>query len=135
MRLTGLILLCGVVLSPPAVPLRAQEPPAKPPVVQHDLAGRDQCLMCHAVGVMAPVPDVPASHTDRPNGACLWCHAADAAVQRVSPPPISHAIEGRETCLLCHRPGVMEAVPDVPADHEGRAEQFCTLCHSAGPRP
>lgn len=120
----GVILLVGLV----ATPAFGQAPPA----VQHDLAGRDQCLMCHTAGAMEAVPDVPANHADPANETCKWCHAADAAMQTATPPAIAHELEGRDQCLMCHTPGRMEPVPDTPADHEGRAEGFCQLCHTAG---
>ena len=35
----------------------------------------ENCMMCHAAGVMEPVPDIPAeSHEGRGNETCLWCH-------------------------------------------------------------
>jgi hypothetical protein len=40
----------------------------------HDPAGKDNCLMCHAPGVMAPVPDAPESHEGRAVETCTWCH-------------------------------------------------------------
>lgn len=47
----------------------------KPTAVSHDLEGKDNCLMCHAAGVMEPVPDVPAeTHEGRGNEHCTWCH-------------------------------------------------------------
>lgn len=116
----GVLLLVGVGAAYQAT---------KPPAVQHDLAGRDNCLMCHTPGAMEPVPDVPANHDGRPNEACLWCHAADAEIQTADPPAISHALEGRDNCLMCHTAGAMEPVPDVPAKHEGIGNQYCRLCH------
>lgn len=104
------------------------EAPAKPPVVQHDLEGRSACLACHG-GAMEAIPAVPESHTNRPDEACLWCHAADATMQTAEPKAIPHDLEGRSTCTMCHAAGAMEAIPDAPASHEGWADQFCLLCH------
>jgi hypothetical protein len=100
-----------------------------PPVMSHDAAGRDDCLMCHKPGAMEPVPDAPASHADFTNNMCLMCHAADAAVQTTAPKPTPHPLEGRDDCMMCHKAGAMEPVPDAPADHEGRDNKNCTLCH------
>lgn len=111
------------------VGLGAVQQAAKPPAVKHDLAGRDNCLMCHTAGVMEPVPDVPASHGDRPNETCLWCHAPDAGIQSADPPAIPHDLAGRDNCLMCHTPGAMEPVPDTPATHEGRGNEYCGMCH------
>ena len=111
------------------VGLGAVQQAAKPPAVKHDLAGRDQCLMCHTPGVMEPVPDVPADHGERPNDACVLCHAPDAEIRSADPPAIPHDLAGRENCLMCHTAGVMEPVPDVPAKHEGITNEYCGLCH------
>jgi hypothetical protein len=122
----GLVVAVGIG----ATQVSAQEQEAgKPPAVSHDLEGRSQCLMCHKAGVMEPVPDVPASHSERPDETCLWCHAKDAPVQTTDPPAIPHDMQGRESCLMCHKAGVMEPVPDVPANHEPISEQYCGLCH------
>jgi hypothetical protein len=107
------------------------EAPAKPPVVQHDLEGRNACLACHA-GAMEAIPGVPDTHTNRTDETCLWCHAADATMQTDEAKAVTHELEGRSACSMCHAAGAMEAIPDVPASHEGRADQFCTLCHQPG---
>ena len=104
----GVLLLVGV---------GAVQQATKPAPVTHDLAGRDNCLMCHTAGAMEPVPDVPASH------------AADADIQTADPPAIAHDTAGRDNCLMCHTPGAMEPVPDVPASHEGRGIEHCGMCH------
>jgi hypothetical protein len=101
---------------------------AKPPVMSHDAAGRDNCMMCHS-GAMAAVPGVPESHEGRPNEACAMCHAADAEIQTKVATPVSHALEGRDNCMMCHTAGAMEPVPDVPASHEGRDNAWCAWCH------
>jgi hypothetical protein len=112
------------------VGLGAVQQAAKPSVVKHDLAGRDNCVMCHTPGAMEQVPDVPASHGDRTSETCMWCHASDAGIQTADPPAISHDLAGRDNCLMCHTAGVMEPVPDVPATHEGRGGEHCRMCHN-----
>ncbi len=87
----GVLLLVGV---------GAVQQANKPPPVTHDLAGRDNCMMCHTPGAMEPVPDVPASHGDRPNETCMWCHAPDAGIQSADPPAITHDTAGRDNCLM-----------------------------------
>ncbi|MBI2616366.1 MAG: hypothetical protein HYW52_11955 [Gemmatimonadetes bacterium] len=106
---------------------------AKPPVMTHDAAGKEKCMTCHAVGVMEAVKDVPATHQDRGEDTCAWCHAKDAAMQTKTPPAIAHTLQGRAMCLMCHKVGVMPAVPDVPADHQGRTEKQCQMCHQPKP--
>lgn len=100
-----------------------------PPPVQHELEGRGECMMCHKAGAMEPVPDAPADHAERANTTCLMCHAKDATVQTKAPKVITHPLEGRADCLMCHKPGAMEPVPDVPADHTGRESKVCLWCH------
>ena len=109
-----------------AAPLGGQE---KPTVPTHDMAGKDNCLMCHAVGVMPPVPDVPESHEGRENLTCLWCHAADSPMQTTGPMVVGHDLAGKDNCLMCHAVGVMPPVPDVPEDHADRTVATCTWCH------
>ncbi len=124
--IAGVLLLVGL-------PATALGQAAKPPAMTHDPAGKEKCLTCHAVGVMDAVKDVPATHKDRGEDTCLWCHAKDAAVQTTTPPVIPHSLQGRAMCLMCHKVGVMPAVPDVPADHQGRTEKQCQMCHQPKP--
>jgi hypothetical protein len=112
-----------------ASPVFSQE---KPKVMSHDKAGKENCLMCHTAGAMAPVPDVPESHADRNNDTCLWCHATDASVQTTTPSTTPHDTAGKENCLMCHTPGAMAPVPDVPESHAGRGSETCLWCHKTG---
>ena len=101
----------------------------RPAPVLHDLAGRDNCLMCHSVGAMEMVTDVPANHVDRENVTCLWCHGPQSAMLTTVPPQFAHDTAGRDNCLMCHAPGAMDPVPDTPDDHEGRESTHCLMCH------
>ena len=110
-----------------AAPVMAQDA-AKPKVVSHDLEGRDQCTMCHS-GAMPDVPAAPKeSHKGLESNTCLWCHAADAAMQTKTPKAISHDLEGRDKCTMCHS-GAMPDVPAPPADHKGWEDSSCQVCH------
>jgi len=120
--LWGTFFLLGLM----AGQLNAQD---KPPVPVHDLAGKDNCLMCHTAGVMEPVPDVPATHEGRNSEVCLWCHAADSPMQTGGAKAITHDLEGKDNCLMCHAAGVMPPVTDVPESHEGRTIEKCQWCH------
>ena len=71
-RRTTVPLLIVVAMSLLAAPAFSQ---VKPKVMTHDTAGKENCLMCHTAGAMAPVPDVPESHAGRSNETCRWCHA------------------------------------------------------------
>jgi hypothetical protein len=54
------------------------------------------------------------------------------AQEAAKPPAVSHDVEGRDQCLMCHTAGAMEAVPDAPAaSHADRTNEVCLLCHAA----
>jgi hypothetical protein len=122
--------MAGAVLAVSFLAVPAQGQDAKPKVTSHDLAGRENCLMCHS-GTLPNIPGVPASHAERPNEVCQWCHAPEAEMQTKTPKAITHTLEGRDNCLMCHKPGALEAVPDAPASHEGREVKWCSMCHVA----
>jgi len=123
---TGLVVLAGLW----AAPVFAQA--AKPKPISHATEGRAQCMMCHKAGAMEAVPDAPADHADRPVETCLYCHATDSPILTADPPVISHTLEGRAQCMMCHKAGAMEAVPDAPASHASFDVKYCTLCHKSG---
>ena len=102
----------------------------RPAAVLHDLAGRDDCLMCHEAGVMEAVTDAPANHSEWESTTCLWCHGPDSPLLTSDAPLIPHELAGRDDCLMCHAPGAMDPVTDTPASHEGRASSHCQMCHS-----
>lgn len=103
-----------------------------PPVaVEHEIKDPGKCLACHKTGMM-DAPVVPDTHMDRPDATCMWCHGPEAEVQTTEPAAMGHELDGKHTCLQCHRGGVDEEAPDVPASHEGRTDEYCTLCHSPG---
>jgi hypothetical protein len=117
----------AIVAAVLVAPLNGQT--TKPTATTHELEGRDDCLMCHRAGAMEPVPDVPATHEGRGSDVCQWCHAADSPMLTYDVKAVGHELEGRDDCLMCHRPGAMEPVPDVPASHEGRGNEHCRMCH------
>lgn len=117
-----------LLLSALANPASAQ---VKTKAAAHDLAGKENCMMCHTPGVMEPVPDTPASHEGRVNEQCGWCHAPGAAMVTTGAKQTPHDIEGKDNCLMCHTAGAMAPVPDMPAEsHEGRANENCQWCHT-----
>ena len=54
-----------------------------------------------------------------------------AFYQGSKPTVMSHDAAGREQCMMCHKAGAMEAVPDAPANHDGQELETCLMCHSA----
>jgi hypothetical protein len=126
--MTAALITLFAGLIPATATAQEAEAPAKPPVVSHDLEGRSACLACHS-GAMEAIPGVPESHTNRTDDTCLWCHGSDSLGQTVQPKAIPHDLEGRDACSMCHAAGAMEAIPDIPASHEGVGDGLCTLCH------
>ncbi|MFQ6045738.1 MAG: hypothetical protein ACE5PT_05170 [Gemmatimonadales bacterium] len=53
-----------------------------------------------------------------------------SAQEVAKPPVVSHDTEGRGQCLMCHKAGVMEPVPDVPESHAERPNDVCLWCHA-----
>jgi len=100
---------------------------AKPTVVSHDLAGKENCVMCHS-GAMEGIPAQPADHEGRALDTCLLCHAADAEMQTSAAAVTPHDLAGKEACSMCHS-GAMEGMPAAPASHEGRGDDTCAMCH------
>jgi len=116
----GALLFLGLAASPAF----AQE---KPPVMPHDMAGKENCAMCHS-GAMEGMPAMPESHEGRGNDTCAMCHAPDAEIQRADAPAMPHDLAGKDNCAMCHS-GAMEGMPAMPESHEGRAMDSCQWCH------
>ncbi|MGQ9502863.1 MAG: formate dehydrogenase subunit gamma [Anaerolineae bacterium] len=111
-----------------------------PATVKHDLAGRQNCLMCHAVDLLPP------SHKTGgfSNSDCLLCHVPldqrSAVLATPSPSPVAtpeqgasgtvsaipHPLEGYEECLTCHGTSGMKPFPE---SHAGFAQGTCLTCH------
>lgn len=51
---------------------------------------------------------------------------------QAKPQAVSHEVERRDRCMMCHRAGAMELVPDAPASHAERTNDTCMLCHAPG---
>ena len=101
---------------------------AKPPVMTHDMAGKENCAMCHDSGAMG-APKAPASHEGFKNENCMLCHAETSPLQAGNAPPaIPHDLEGKENCAMCHGSGVMGA-PKAPESHKDFKSENCGLCH------
>jgi len=103
------------------------------PSIPHDLAGRDNCLMCH--DPQGNVRPAPQNHVGRTVDTCQGCHKAAATGQSqptpasVAAPRIPHDVEG-QNCLTCHDP--QGDVRPAPQDHVGRAADTCQTCHQPG---
>ncbi len=62
-------------------------------------------------------------------GAVLVIPAVVEA-QDTKPVVMSHELEGREQCAMCHS-GAIPDVPAAPKSHEGREVGTCLWCHGA----
>jgi len=47
-----------------------------------------------------------------------------------TPPAMAHSSEGRADCMMCHKAGAMEPVPDAPASHAEFPNDICAMCHA-----
>jgi hypothetical protein len=80
-----------------------------PPFITHDLVGREDCLMCHKMGI-ALAPRIPDNHTGLPADLCQTCHQAGPGVLLpeqtpevgMLPSQVPHPLENRTDCRLCH---------------------------------
>jgi cytochrome b subunit of formate dehydrogenase len=93
----------------------------------HPVQGQEQCETCHGPNGIVPQP---ADHEGRPVESCLICHKPGPAATPgavAAAPAITHAVQGREQCDLCHD-GPDSLVP-LPVDHAGRDNATCQVCH------
>ena len=100
-------------------------------VIPHPVEGQEQCHDCHFANGSLPYP---ADHVDRPNASCQICHRPstpeEMAVIATQAGRIPHAVEGKETCDLCH--GAAGSLAPLPKTHAGRTNATCTMCHQPG---
>ena len=61
--------------------------------------------------------------------ALAWAMPAQASAQEAGLPAVSHDLEGRDQCLMCHN-GMMQDVPATPENHKGRGNEVCLWCHA-----
>ncbi|MCL7989724.1 MAG: hypothetical protein M8840_01205 [marine benthic group bacterium] len=127
MRRTTPFAFFAAMLLVGATSLSAQE---KPPVTPHDMAGKENCAMCHAEGVMGATKS-PASHEGFDQANCQLCHGESSPVQTAAAAAgaIPHDMAGKENCAMCHGEGVMGATK-TPENHGDIGQEKCTVCHA-----
>ena len=95
------------------------------------------CESCHA-GVEGDLEYICANCHEPPEnhlpGGCDICHSPEGFVESASfivnlATEISHEIEGRENCLMCHDPA--GDIQPAPGNHRDYVNEQCTLCHKA----
>jgi len=93
---------------------------------------KDICLTCHLEigGRPLSFPMVnPLKHPgELPGAACTTCHTPHNPAY---PPKYPHALQGRETCLVCHGP---EGWKPASPSHKDRGADTCLKCHTYGPK-
>jgi hypothetical protein len=97
------------------------------PRMPHPLAGKAECLSCHAADAGKQVVSVPASHHFA-NTACQACHhLADTM-----PPSSPHAMDAVHTrCAVCHVANSRVGAKAPPASHATYDASVCVMCHQA----
>ncbi len=103
----------------------AQTAAKAPPRTPHPVAGRAECLSCHAAGAKPNVTTVPASH-HYANAACAACHRPAATM----PPRATHAMDAAHTrCAVCHVANSRVNAKAPPASHASYDASTCVMCH------
>lgn len=107
----------------------AQSAGPKPaPRTPHAIAGRAECLSCHAAGAKEHVVAVPAAHKYG-NAACAACHRAAATL----PPNSAHGMDAAHTrCAVCHVVNSRVNAKAPPASHASYDASTCSMCHDGG---
>ena len=114
-------------------------PPELHPVPLVGAHQRATCEACHVEGEQAPKYVCSNCHQSPENhleGACDTCHTPEGWAESVASlvaqfPQISHTVDGRDDCLMCHDPAGQ--IKPAPADHEDRVKEQCALCHKVAP--
>jgi len=128
---------------PAASPVQALTPPPTPivsaPLITHDIAGHEQCGLCHGLKGIKPMP---GNHEGRPVASCRICHKPGPKPKRSTTPAeekaaggpavIPHSVEGDafKDCLQCHGAGKLKP---FPSDHASYPVESCRACHQPAP--
>ncbi|MBI3914831.1 MAG: NapC/NirT family cytochrome c [Chloroflexi bacterium] len=122
----------------PSIPANVEQAAkVPPPPMKHELAGRTQCLGCHASG-SASIPQVPQFHKDYefPNSGCLNCHksgltvtvsGAIATPTRSATSATPATLQSPATATKVPKPALAQP---VNVTHTGQTK--CRLCHATG---
>jgi hypothetical protein len=115
--------LASVVLAVVANAGQAQQTPPRTP---HPVAGKEQCLSCHAANANRNIRSQPAAHRF-PASACVGCHPAVTT----RPPAVQHPLSASYAqCRTCHKAGGPQGVRVPPASHARYNVAICGVCHS-----
>lgn len=112
-----------------AVVVNAAQAQQSPPKTPHPIAGKEQCLSCHAANANRNIRSQPATHRF-PATMCVGCHPAVTT----RPPAVPHALGTSFTqCRTCHKANGPQGAKRPPASHARYAVAICGMCHT--PRP
>lgn len=120
------IVLAAVAL---AVVVNAAQAQRNPPKAPHPVAGKEQCLSCHAANANRNIRSQPATH-QFPATTCVGCH--QAVTNR--PPAVPHDLgTSFAQCRTCHKANGPQGARVPPVSHARYNVAICSMCHS--PRP
>ncbi len=84
---------------------------------------------------LVPLEVIPASEEPSPSPSPAETQppkeVSPAPPGPTGPPQVTHSVEGRADCLVCHRTGIGGAT-EIPANHSGRSNDTCLACHKSG---
>jgi hypothetical protein len=103
---------------------------AAPPRTPHVVAGKEQCLTCHAANANPHIKSQPASHS-YPVTACAMCHQPRTNAASAVPHATTEAFQQCRTCHVANSP---MGAPAPPAFHANWNVAICQMCHTARPR-
>jgi len=84
------------------------------------------CTACHSLPSSPPAQETASAPAPVPTVSAEQPVSAELVV-----PAISHTLEGRDQCLMCHEAGALA----VPVSHEGIVNDACTACHETAATP
>jgi len=109
-----------------AAVVSAAQAQRNPPRTPHPVAGKEQCLTCHAANANRNIKSQPAAH-QFPVTTCIGCHPAVTT----RPPAITHALGAAfAQCRTCHKAGGPSGAKAPPVSHAQYNVAICATCHS-----
>jgi hypothetical protein len=94
------------------------------------------CLSCHVLAEGQATTELPETATAESEGEEASEVESDSEeadekedAENDGPASISHTLEDRDDCLICHG---LDGVKPFPVDHEGRTPVMCQACHEPG---
>jgi len=109
-----------------AVVVNAAQAQQSPPKTPHPVAGKEQCLSCHAANANRNIRSQPTTH-QFPATTCVGCHPAVTT----RPPAVPHALgTSFAQCRTCHKANGPQGAKRPPASHARYNVAICGMCHT-----